>query len=414
MKFRLLLYTILSASNITIPAFSNSITQVAEYIHQGDTLMQASRDTLDTSVYASAEQAYMNALEIDSQSVEAMVGLAWVHNSEHEFEAGKTWATKAISLDPRNDQAYSLLGDAFLEEGDYQLAELNYQTALSIRPSLSTYSRAGFFLWTIGEVEKGKSLMKMAIEVGSPHAENLAWCQAQLAKMHFDSGNVSEAISLSNAAIKTAPDNPIALSIGGEIQRSIGNKDRAVSLLQHSLAINPSHQAYSNLYDLQLEQGNVNKAHQTYHALLSYHDQHSHHHGHSHSIDSAHHETSHGDAELALFWADRDLDLNEAHRQAARAYQHYPNLYSGEALAWTHYQIGAFADAKKIIDSVLETGTKQPILWMRAGLIYNELGKTDEAVRYIEKAIKTNPYLNSPYKDEALALLESAEIAVLD
>lgn len=104
------------------------------YSRRGDSLMQKSRETMDIRLYEEAESAYERALAIDPNHEAAMVGLAWVHNSEHDFDGGRMWAEKALLLNPALPDAYALLGDAAVELGNYDEAFDHYQKAMDLRP----------------------------------------------------------------------------------------------------------------------------------------------------------------------------------------------------------------------------------------------------------------------------------------
>ena len=115
--------------------------QAQEWIALGNEKMQEARNSASHD-FKAAEDAFLKALEIRKDSTEAMLGMAWVKNSEHLFEEGRGWAEKALALDPRLADAYALLGDHAVELGEYDVAFDHYQAAIDIRADLSTYSRA--------------------------------------------------------------------------------------------------------------------------------------------------------------------------------------------------------------------------------------------------------------------------------
>ena len=150
--------------------------------------MQLARQSKGAIWFSHAEQTYRRALLLDRQSAMAMVGLAWVLSVRHEFTKSRIWALRALAVDPSNAAAHGLAGDAALELGDEEACERHYQSMLDLRPDLGSYARAAQLLYRRGDVENAVFLMRKAIAAGSPHAENVAWCRAQLALMLSHSG----------------------------------------------------------------------------------------------------------------------------------------------------------------------------------------------------------------------------------
>ena len=180
----------------------------ADLVREGDALMQQSRDALDPTRYPLAREAYERALALDPQRPGAMLGLAWVFNSEHQFAEGARWCDRALAVDENLPDAYALLSDGAVELGDYDRALDWCQRALDLRPDLASYSRAAHLLWLTGQPDRARALMTAAIAAGGSHAENTAWCEAQLALMLLHAGETDEAGRRVEVAIARAPRSP--------------------------------------------------------------------------------------------------------------------------------------------------------------------------------------------------------------
>src|SRR2546423_7065313 len=85
----------------------------------GDALMQRVRETGDQAYYGHAESADGRSLQINPRNLGALTGLAWVYGGRHAFDNSVEWAEKAIAIDPKNNIAYGLNGDAEVERGEY-------------------------------------------------------------------------------------------------------------------------------------------------------------------------------------------------------------------------------------------------------------------------------------------------------
>jgi tetratricopeptide (TPR) repeat protein len=95
--------------------------------------------------------------------------------------------------------------------------------------------------------------------------------------------------------------------------------------------------------------------------------------------------------QLALFWADHDVRLDEALTVAERERRGRNDIYTCDALAWSFYKNGKLADAKTAIDEALRLGTLDPRLQYHAGMIANALGDRAAATKYLRTALEINP-----------------------
>ena len=371
--------------SLTEPAAGDS----AAWIRFGDDLMQKSRQKQDDRLFDRAESAYERALAIDPTQAEAMVGLAWVHNTRHEFDEGMEWARKALAAAPNLYHATSLLADAAMELGDYEQAFEHCQQAMDRSPNLATYSRAAHLLWLTGNTVKARWLMQKAIDAGSTAPENVAWCRAELALMLFNSGALLPAEQEGKSALKAAPDNYHVLYVMGRIKAAQNDFDQAVDFYRRSIDQNPTHDAVVELGDLYAFAGKDDEAKKQYERVVAMHTSG---HSHSHGDDAAHsHSHSDGNAQLARFYADHDRDLDEALRQAEGAWRTYKNVYVRTTLAWCLFKNGRHAEAKEMIQKALQSHTPDAGILFRAGMIHAKLGDRTAAQKYLYQALNLNP-----------------------
>jgi tetratricopeptide (TPR) repeat protein len=384
----------------------------------GDTLMQRSRDRLDPSLYEPAAAAYKRALSADPQRVPAMLGLAWARNSQHDFAEGCRWAEAALAIDPDLPDAFALLGDAEVERGDYEAAFDHFQRALDLRPDLSSYSRAAHLLWLTGDADRGRELMRMAIAAGGTAPENTAWCRAQLALMHFHAGDLDSAQAILNDALRGAPDNVHLLVAAGRVRAARGEHDAAIAALRRSVEISPTHDALAALADLHAATGRDAGERSQVDAVVAFHREHAAA-SHTHARPHAHvakepehaHAASHASAQLALFLADHDRELESALAEAQAAYEAFPNVFAAEALAWCQFKTGRLEDAAATIREALRWNTPVADLHFHAGMIFAKLGDTAAARAHLERALAINPAFHPRHAAVAaqkLARLKSA------
>jgi tetratricopeptide (TPR) repeat protein len=307
--------------------------------------------------------------------------MAWVCGGRHEFAASSEWARKALALDPKQHAAYGLLGDAAMETGDYEAAFEHLQKMLALRPDVSSYSRAARLMYLTGDTRKATWLMRKAIAAGAPHAENTAWCRAQLALMLWHTGALLPAEQALEAALKQTPDNLHLLAAMGQVKASRKEYRAAIRYYEKAVAIAPQHEALVALGDLYALTGRKDEAEKQFarvEQLL-----------HSHQPGGAH-----GGMELARFYADHDRHLREALAMAEADFKAHPDVFGADTLAWCYFKNGRPEDAGKIIRKALRLGTPDARILFHAGMIAAKRGDRAGAQQYLYQALSLNPYFH--------------------
>lgn len=391
----------------------------AGWCRLGDALMQRSREVPGQAepLYGRAETAYRRALELDARHVAALVGLAWVANSRHDFDAGGRWAREALSIESHLPEAHALLGDAAVERGDYEAAFEHCQAALDQRPDLASYARSAHLLWLTGDARRAKALMYRAIQAGGPHAENTAWCQAELALMMFHQGSLVPAAKQIEQALARAPRNPHVLTVMGRIKAAQGDYPQAIRFYEQANALAPRHAALAALTDLYLLSGDSEMAERMYQQVCELHTHHSHAHEHSHDGEHTHDEAhaqdanqaheddpgrtipgnvphTHGSVELARFLADQDREPAKALGEAEAAVRTLQSVHALDTLAWCYYRNGRFREAQETIQRALRWRTPDAAILFHAGMIHAALGEREPAKRYLYQALNLNPHFD--------------------
>lgn len=378
------------------------------WVSLGNAWMQKSRDLNHGIGYARAEAAYRKALAVDDHHVPALLGMAWVCNTRHEFDAGTTWAKKAIDLDPQQPDAYALLGDTAVELGDYAGAFEHYQTCLDLRPDLSSYSRSAHLLFLTGDLRRAQMLMRQAITAGGPFPENVAWCRAQLARMQFQTGALVLAEKTIQDALREAPQNPHLLAMSGKLKLARGEPAAAASDLEKAATLSPQLAVLADLTLAYQLAGDLTQSKAVARRIQELH----------HPTDDAHihdvaatepHRHGHGagDADWALYLADHDGDLDEALREAEAAYRVSKSIHVSDALAWVYYRKGQYDSARKTVLKAMKWKTPDAMLLFHAGMIHARLGEWPAARTYLYKALSLNPNFHPLFTNEAAETLRN-------
>ena len=359
----------------------------------GAALMQKVRETADASYYTHAERAYRQALVLNPNSVDALIGLAWIDSGRHEFEKSIDWAHKALAVDPKSNDAYGLIGDAQVEIGDYDAAFTAYQTMLDLRPDIASYSRGAHLLWLSNDKRKATWLMYKAVRTGAPYAENTAWCQVQLAQILYNSGAVLPADQLLQTVLKGTPNNYRALALLGRVKAATKEYPAAIDYYQKSIAIVPQVDSLAALGDLFALTGRKAEA-ETQFALVD-------------TIDKLNKANGvRGGWQRALFLADHDRELPEALKEAQDEYATRKNVYAADTLAWCLFKNGRTQEAADMVQKALKYNTPEALFSFHAGMIYNKLGDRRTASLCLGRALSMNGSFHPTYVQVAADTLK--------
>lgn len=362
-------------------AIARSRPTSAAWSRLGDAYMQKARETMDLSYYGRAEASYREALTLNPNYANALVGVAWVLSGRHEFEQSIEWAAKALKIEPNRADAYGLLGDAATEMGDYDSAFEHYQKMLDLKPDIASYSRAAHLLFVTGGFRKATLLMSKAIGSGGAYPENRAWCIAQLALLDFAQGAYVPAEQLLSQALKETPSNYHLLAAMGKVKAAQKDFPAAVEYYKGAQAIVPQHEVVVALGDLYTLAGRTEDANRQY-ALVDV----------LRKLNKANGVT--GDLQMAQFLADHDRDLEGALRLAEAEYKTRPTVYGADTLAWCYYKNGRIPEARKYSSKALSQNTPEALFFYHRGLILAKGGDIGEARRTLYQALSQNPYFD--------------------
>lgn len=122
--------------------------------------------------YAEAEQAYFHALEIDNSDRSAMNNLVVLYELEGRNNEQNYWEDRLERYRNLNPYYHASLGDAAMEEKDWNTAYTHYKKATAMQPDdgLLVYSQ-GLAAHELGNDDEAKRLITRAIERASFQVE---------------------------------------------------------------------------------------------------------------------------------------------------------------------------------------------------------------------------------------------------
>jgi tetratricopeptide (TPR) repeat protein len=362
------------------------------YYKLGDAYIEKGRETGDITYYDLASQALQHALKIEPELGPARRHLAYVLYSLHDFAGAAREAGRAIALDPRDSNAYGVLGDAELETGQYDAAARTYAGMAAIKNDLYSYSRRSGLETIRGDNAAAVADLTRAVAAGrrdGAPAEAIAWAETRLAEDYFLLGKLDQAAAHDQAALATYPGYYRALASLGQVRAAQLRFDEAADLYRGAIAVIPLPEyaaALGDVYALMDRQQDARRQR----ALVEFIARLS-------AINRVLYNRV-----LVDYYADHDLEHRQAIDMAAREFAVRQDIYGHDALAWALYRGGRAAEALPHSKAALRFGTVDARLYFHAGMIYQALGHNDLAQFCLGRALAINPHFQ-PILDDVAA-----------
>ncbi len=350
--------------------------------------MQKARETGDFSFNAKAEEALVRSVKAAPDNYDALKLRAKLLLTFHRFAEALEVSRQAQSLNPRDHDVYGAMTDALVELGDYPKAVEAAQMMMDLRPDTASYSRVSYLRQLHGDTKGAIEAMRVAVQAASPQdPESVAWCLVQLGDELTNNGQLADAEREFDRALYTFPDYHLALAAKARAREYAGDTDKAIEFYRRAIERVPLPDYAIALGDLYTKLGQAEEAKRQY-ALVEF-------------VERAGSNNSTYSRQLALFWADHDVRLDDALAAAERERAARRDIYTADALAWCLYKKGRLTEAKAAMDEALRLGTRDPRLLYHAGMINNALGDRRAAAKSLKEALKINPSFDALQADVA-------------
>ena len=371
-------------------------TEARTYYRLGDAFIRKARETGDLGYFTRAEAALQKSLELAPRNAGALRHLAYVFYSRHEFVTAATYATQALAIDPRDGDAYGVLGDAYLEVGRYDDAETAYRSMMAAGGDLYAFARLAGLKSVRGDARGAIADLQHALEIGlvdhSYPSESVAWTAWALGGEQFAIGDIDAAHASYLTALKTQPNYYRALASLAQVRAVQARYEDAIALYKRALAVIPLPEYAAALGDVYARLGQLDDARQQY-ELVEYI-------GHLTALNRVIY-----NRELAYFYANHERKLDRALELARLEMSVRKDVYAYDILAWALYKNGLVTEALATITDALKLGTQDAKLFFHAGLIHRAAGHADLARHYLRRALATNPNFNLLQTEEAREVL---------
>jgi tetratricopeptide (TPR) repeat protein len=199
--------------------------------------------------------------------------------------------------------------------------------------------------------------------------------------MYFNAGEIREAGNYYEASQRVFPNYHLALAGLGKVQSGQGKYDQAIFYFQRASDIIPQPDHLAALGDAYMLANQPDQAKLQFKTVE-----------YTGKLAALNQQIY--NRQLANFYSDHDLKLEEALRLALAELEVRKDIYGYDAAARAYYKNGKFKEAQDMMEHAMALGTRDARLYYHAGMIAHALGNDLEARRLLEEALVINPYFD--------------------
>lgn len=366
------------ATEITtaLSAIEKTPESAAAHTLLGAAYIKEARRTSNFSLNSDAEKAVDRALELAPADLTARKLRASLHLTFHRFADGLELGTELEKEAPNDSFVMGVITDAHTELGNYDKAVAAAQRLVDQKPNSSSYARAAHLRSLHGDHKGAVELYIMSAKTADPaDNEAQAWCLSQLGDEYWRNGKYADAEKAYDEALGLIPDYANALAGKGRVRASLNDFEAAASFLEKANAKAAHTHTVILLGDIYARLGRSEDAAKQ-HALAEAGEE---------KLGDLH------DAHrVALYWADKGINLDAALDIAQADYDTQKDIYAADTLAWCLFKKGRVAEARSMIKEAMRLKTNDAKLYYHAGMIEAELGNKGAARKMLDTALKLN------------------------
>lgn len=314
-------------------------------IRLAEVLLRLARVEMDAAHAIEAERVLKAVLKHEPAEYSALKMLGAVYLSQHRFAGAVDVATRAIAVRAEDAWNHGMLGDAYLELGDYERAFEAFDTMVRLRPDAASYARVAYAHELQGRLGEALRHMRIAAEATSAHdPESLAWHYAQIGNILLQMGRTDAAAREFARAEHAFPSHPYARNGAARVAVAKGDYTRALGFYQALLKDAPTPELAASVGDLLARTGDTQGAAVMYARAEAL------------ELEGWKSEEPQP-AALARLLAERGVKIEEAVALAEQAARKRSDIFTMDALAWSYFQAGRLPEAHAASVRARRTGT---------------------------------------------------------
>ena len=358
--------------------------------------LQRGRLTGDVQTYLQAAAAADQAVNLAPADRTARTLAAGIHYTTHDFAAAEQAARTLVAERPTDAGPLAVLGDAQLELGDYAGATTTYGQLTASSPDAAAASvrraRLAFIQGRLADADRLASVAKGQAAASAFGDIGLGYYSVFEGQLDLDRGLYDDAAHQFEQALREAPGYHIALAGLAKARAAQGSTEDAIHLYQQAIAVVPQPDYLANLGDLYHLTGQDAPACAQYGTVEVI------------ATLAAINQQVYN-RQLAMYYADHDLKVDEALRLTTAELSVRKDVYGYDAQGWALYKNGRFQEAKAAADQALSQHTPDAKIWYHAGLIDQALGYDDAARTELRRALTISPAFDPLQAPKARAAL---------
>ncbi|HJU44670.1 MAG TPA: tetratricopeptide repeat protein [Vicinamibacterales bacterium] len=293
--------------------------------------------------------------------------------SQHRFTEGIGQANRLIARDPRDGWNYGVLGDAYLELGDYEQAFAAFDRMGALQPGPPAYARVAYALELKGDLQGAVEYMQRAADgTTSNDTESQAWHFSQLGMLYLQQGKRADATREFERALATFPSYPAAIEGLARVRVAGGELKAARTLYREQFARTPATHLAAAVGDLSAALGDAADARRYYEMAAQ--------------IERG--IWANGPRQpqvMSRLLSERGHDLATSLSLAEEAAARQRDIFTMDTLAWACFKSGMLAEAARYSTEALRTGSRDARLLYHAAAIRFAAGDAANARALLDR-----------------------------
>lgn len=361
----------------------------------GAAYVDHARVNSDPSAYPKAQQALERSLALAPDgNWEALAAQGALAAGRHDFSTALRFSEAARVMQPQSSFILGIVVDSLTELGRYPEAVDAAQAMVDLRPDIASYARVSYQRELHGDVPGAIEAMQGALRASSAPGDR-AFATFYLGELEWERGDVDRAAAHYQAALLADPTAMQAVAGLGRVAAARGDVPAAIGRYEESVAGFPDPDAYKQLGELYLVQGDTARAEEAFRRSAA---------------ENAKQAAGgvYVDLEHALFSADHRRDLDGGLAAARREWDRRHSVHVADALAWQLFVHGQYDEALVYADQALALGTRNASFHFHRAEIHRALGNVEAARADYREVIAMNPNFSVLHRgaaEKALAIL---------
>jgi serine/threonine-protein kinase len=191
--------------------------------------------------FSEAAEQYAKICELTPNNPWAFSNLGAMYYYLERWDEAKAAFARSIEIEP-SDRAYLNLASIYYIEADYERAAGLFRGAIEINDAnyRSWAGLANSYYWIPGEREQSYPAYRRAIELAEKRLElnpGNARMLATLASYYVMVDENEKALSYTVRALEDSADKPFVLYFAGYVYEQLGQRDKALELIQKAVAL---------------------------------------------------------------------------------------------------------------------------------------------------------------------------------